>query len=166
MALPILDRDEARFARATAQMIEGGDYTAIRFQDRLREGAAPGSTGPRRPAAGRSRRSAEAHKGWAWRLPSLLGMALAAMTCAWGASALFNPKVGVWAGVILGGSFIGPALAAAGHGRRAVHGGQRASALAAFARLYMAARGEKPARGQHKVLFWTGIILAVLGKGR
>ena len=34
--LPVMDRDEARFAQATRQMIESGDYLRIRFQDEAR----------------------------------------------------------------------------------------------------------------------------------
>ena len=41
LTLPVLDRDEARAAQASVQMQEDGDYTAIRFQGRLRGGAAP-----------------------------------------------------------------------------------------------------------------------------
>ena len=34
--IPPIDRDEARFAQATKQMIETGDYVDIRFQDEVR----------------------------------------------------------------------------------------------------------------------------------
>src|SRR5579863_6408893 len=34
--IPPVDRDEARFAQATKQMIETGDYVDIRFQDEPR----------------------------------------------------------------------------------------------------------------------------------
>src|SRR5262245_21043209 len=34
--LPPIDRDEARFAQATKQMLESGDYVDIRFQDEVR----------------------------------------------------------------------------------------------------------------------------------
>src|ERR671933_79860 len=34
--IPPVDRDEARFAQATKQMIETGDYIDIRFQDEVR----------------------------------------------------------------------------------------------------------------------------------
>ena len=34
--LPPVDRDEARFAQATKQMIESGDYIDIRYQDEVR----------------------------------------------------------------------------------------------------------------------------------
>src|SRR5919201_2833442 len=35
-AIPPLDRDEARFAQATRQMLETGDFIRIRFQDEAR----------------------------------------------------------------------------------------------------------------------------------
>ena len=34
--MPPIDRDEARFAQATKQMVESGDYVDIRFQDEVR----------------------------------------------------------------------------------------------------------------------------------
>ena len=34
--IPPIDRDEARFAQATKQMLESGDYVDIRFQDEVR----------------------------------------------------------------------------------------------------------------------------------
>ena len=34
--IPPIDRDEARFAQATKQMIESGDYIDIRYQDEVR----------------------------------------------------------------------------------------------------------------------------------
>lgn len=35
-SLPVTDRDEARFAQATRQMLETGDFLAIRFQNEAR----------------------------------------------------------------------------------------------------------------------------------
>ena len=35
-SIPPVDRDEARFAQATKQMVESGDYVDIRFQDEVR----------------------------------------------------------------------------------------------------------------------------------
>jgi len=163
LALPALDRDEARFAQATAQMIEGGDFTAIRFQERLREGASPGAHWLQ-AASVRGLSRVEAREIWAWRIPSLLGMALAAMACAWGASAMFPPGSGVWAGVILGGSFLGSSLAGMATAD-ALFVGASALAFSAFARLYAAGRSEQAAAWRHKALFWAGVILAALVKG-
>ncbi|MBL7373585.1 glycosyltransferase family 39 protein, partial [Escherichia coli] len=36
LLMPPLDRDESRFAQATAQMLESHDYVDIRFQDEPR----------------------------------------------------------------------------------------------------------------------------------
>ena len=33
--VPVLDRDEARYAQATKQMIETGNYSSIKFQEQL-----------------------------------------------------------------------------------------------------------------------------------
>src|SRR5260370_18320046 len=35
-SIPPIDRDEPRFAQATKQMVERGDYVDIRFQDEVR----------------------------------------------------------------------------------------------------------------------------------
>src|SRR5712691_7930528 len=35
-SIPPIDRDEARFAQATKQMVESGDYIDIHFQDEVR----------------------------------------------------------------------------------------------------------------------------------
>jgi len=36
VSMPVLDRDEARFAQATAQMLETGDWVQIHFLDEPR----------------------------------------------------------------------------------------------------------------------------------
>jgi hypothetical protein len=46
--LPPIDREESRFAQATKQMIETGDYVDIRFQDDVRYSSRSGCTGCRR----------------------------------------------------------------------------------------------------------------------
>ena len=35
-SIPAIDRDEARFAQATKQMVESGEFVDIRFQDDVR----------------------------------------------------------------------------------------------------------------------------------
>src|SRR5688572_5465910 len=97
IAMPPLDRDEARFAQATTQMLETGDFVVIRFQD-----------GPRfkkpvgihwlQAASVKVLSSPEAREIWAYRLPSLLGAMLAAAACAWGAAAFLGAEGGLIAG--------------------------------------------------------------------
>ena len=65
-AMPPLDRDESRFAQATAQMLETGDFVNIRFQDQPRnkkpvgihwlQAISAASSGPRQPRLQASRR--------------------------------------------------------------------------------------------------------------
>ncbi len=94
-AMPPLDRDESRFAQATAQMLESGDFVVIRFQDQprfkkpvgihwLQAGSVAAFSSP------------EDREIWAYRLPSLLGAMLAAAACAWGAAAFFETAQGCW----------------------------------------------------------------------
>jgi 4-amino-4-deoxy-L-arabinose transferase-like glycosyltransferase len=46
--IPPVDRDEARFAQATKQMVESGEYIDIRFQDEVRYKKPVGIYGCRR----------------------------------------------------------------------------------------------------------------------
>jgi 4-amino-4-deoxy-L-arabinose transferase-like glycosyltransferase len=77
-AIPPLDRDEARFAQATRQMLVTGDFLRIRFQDEARN---------KKPAGIYWLQSAsvslfsdpESTAIWPYRLPSLVGGTLAVL---------------------------------------------------------------------------------------
>src|ERR1700685_2315315 len=86
LALPPLDRDEARFAQASAQMLESGDFVSIHFQDAPRF-KKPVGIYWLQAAAVQALSHVEDRQIWAWRIPSLLGAMLAAAACAWGAAA-------------------------------------------------------------------------------
>jgi 4-amino-4-deoxy-L-arabinose transferase-like glycosyltransferase len=163
LALPPLDRDEARFAEASAQMIETGDFVTPRFQDEPRF-KKPVGIYWLQAAAVRAVSDVEDRRIWAFRLPSLLGAMLAAAACAWGAAAFLTPRAAMLAGAMLGASF----LLSAEAGIAATDGvlaGAVTLAQAALARLYAASRGGPPARRGVKALFWAGLILAILVKG-
>ena len=74
--IPPVDRDEARFAQATKQMIESGDYIDIRFQDEVRYKKPVGiywlQAGVVRAAEAVGIRDARSTI-WLYRVPSLLG---------------------------------------------------------------------------------------------
>src|SRR6187455_2767205 len=89
LALPVLDREEARTAQSTAQMLETGDFIAINFQDQIREGQAVGVYWPQAISVAVLSNS-EARAIWAYRIPSLIGAVIAAMACAWGAAAFWG----------------------------------------------------------------------------
>src|SRR5271155_1324517 len=102
---PPLDRDESRFAEATAQMLETGDFVSIRFQ------ATPRFKKPigiywLQAAAVKTLSQVEDRAIWAYRVPSLLGAMLAAAACAWGAAAFVRPGSALVAGALMASSFI------------------------------------------------------------
>src|SRR3954470_14966199 len=74
--IPPIDRDEARFAQATKQMIESGDYIDIHFQDEVRYKKPVGiywlQAGVVRAAEAVGISDAR-RTIWLYRIPSLLG---------------------------------------------------------------------------------------------
>lgn len=163
LALPPLDRDESRFAEASAQMLESGDFVSPRFQDTPRFKKPAGIywlQAASTAAIGR----VEDRQIWTYRIPSLLGAMLAAAACAWGAGAFLQPGASLMAGALLGSTFLlsAEAAIAAADG---VLAGAVTLAMAALARLYLAARGGPAAGGRVKALFWAGLIASVLVKG-
>ena len=76
-AIPPLDRDEARFAQASKQMLETGDYVDIRFQDVPRYKKPVGAYWAQAATTGllSSDRSAI----WTYRVPSVLGATAAVL---------------------------------------------------------------------------------------
>lgn len=162
-AVPPLDRDESRFAQATAQMLESGDFVVIRFQDQPRF-KKPVGIHWLQAASVELVSSPEAREIWAYRLPSLLGAMLAAAACAWGAAAFFGPSAGLVAGALLGATFLLSTEAFIAK-TDAVLAGTTTLALAALGRLYAADRGGPPAGRRTLPLFWGGLALSILVKG-
>lgn len=163
MLLHPLDRDESRFAQATTQMIETGDYIDIRFQDEARH-KKPVGIYWMQAASVQLLSSPEARDIWAFRIPSLLGAMLAAFACAWGGAALFGARAGFLAGAMLGTTFL--LSTEAGIAKTdAMLAGTVTLALAALGRLYVArARGAAVA-GHLKFVFWIALALSILIKG-
>ena len=97
-SLPPIDRDESRFAQATYQMLDSGDFVDIRFQDEPRH---------RKPIGIYWLQSlsvslvGDTGAIWAYRLPSLLGAIITVLATAWIGRRLFGPWVGTVAAVIL-----------------------------------------------------------------
>jgi 4-amino-4-deoxy-L-arabinose transferase-like glycosyltransferase len=162
LAMPPLDRDESRFAQATAQMLESGDFVVIRFQD-----------GPRfkkpvgihwlQAASVRAVSDPAAREIWAYRLPSLLGAMLAAAACVWGARPFFGGRAALASGAILGASLLLSTEAFIAK-TDAVLCGVTTLALAALGRIYAARDGPGEAR-LSRLMFWLGLSLAILVKG-
>ena len=163
LALPPLDRDEARFAQATAQMLETGDFVSIRFQETPRH-KKPVGIYWLQAAAVAAVAHVEDRAIWAWRIPSLLGAMLAAAACAWGAGGFLKPGASLMAGAMLGAGFMLATEAdiAATDGALC---GVVTLMMAALLRLYLAGhRGSKAGAGV-KLVFWFALALSVLIKG-
>ena len=163
LAMPPLDRDEARFAQATAQMLESRDFVVIRYQDEPRF-KKPVGIHWLQAASVSLVSSPEAREIWAYRIPSLLGAMLAAAACAWGAAAFFGAPGGMLAGAMLGATFLLSTEALIAKTDAALCG-TTALALAALARLYAESHGGPPAGKRAWLLFWIGIAFATLIKG-
>lgn len=104
-SLPPMDRDEARFAQATRQMLESGDFVDIRFQDEARHKKPIGIYWMQSAAvtlAGGPEQAAI----WAYRLPSLIGATLAVLLTFWVGTSLFGPAAGFLGAVMLAGTVL------------------------------------------------------------
>ncbi len=162
-AMPPLDRDESRFAQATSQMLETGDYVVIKFQDQPRFKKPVGIHWLQATSV-KILSNAEDRRIWAYRIPSLLGAMLAAAACAWGAGALFDPRTGLIAGGVLGATFLLSSEAFIAKTDAALCG-STTLAMAALARIYAAQlKGENAGKGA-KLAFWLGLSVAALIKG-
>ena len=163
MLLPPLDRDESRYAQATSQMLETGDFVDIRFQDDPRWKKPVGIYWMQAIAVAVTS-SVENRDIAPYRIPSILGAMLAAAACAWAGAAMFGQRAGFLAGAILGASFL--LSTEAGIAKTdAMLCGAVTLAMAGLARIYLASRaGEVPIR-PHKLMFWLGLGLSILIKG-
>ncbi len=163
VALPPLDRDESRFAEASAQMLETGDFVSPRFQETPRF-KKPVGIYWLQAAAVRVLSHVEDRQIWAYRIPSLLGAMMAAAACAWGAAAFARPGAAFLAGALLGSTFLLSTEGAVA-ATDAVLAGSVALAMASLGRLYFAAR-DGPAAGRlAKILFWLAVALSIAVKG-
>ncbi|MGI8841817.1 MAG: ArnT family glycosyltransferase [Caulobacteraceae bacterium] len=163
IAIPPLDRDEARFAQASAQMLESGDFVTIHFQDTPRFKKPVGIYWLQAAAVAALSHVEDRHI-WAWRVPSLLGAMLAAAACAWGAAAFLGPGGALMAGAMLGASTLLSTEAAIA-ATDAILCGATTLAMAALGRVHLAARGGPPAGWRSKLIFWLGLSLSILVKG-
>src|SRR4030088_2462605 len=77
-AIPPLDRDEARFAQATRQMLETGDFIRIRFQDEARNKKPVGIYWLQAGAVA-AFSTPESPEIWPYRLPSVLAATAAVL---------------------------------------------------------------------------------------
>jgi 4-amino-4-deoxy-L-arabinose transferase-like glycosyltransferase len=161
--LPPTDRDESRFAEASAQMLETGDFTNIMFQDEPRY-KKPVGIYWLQAASVKALSSVERRDIWPYRVPSVLGAMLAAGACAWGALAFLKPREATMAGGLMAATMVLSTEANLATTDAALCGAITL-AMAALGKLYLAARGGPPVSRWVRLLFWLGLSASVLLKG-
>ncbi|RAI43273.1 ArnT family glycosyltransferase [Rhodoplanes roseus] len=168
--LPPIDRDEARFAQATKQMLESGDLVDIRFQEESRYKKPVGIYWLQAAVVG----SAEAigvpearARMWLYRVPSILGALGAVLLTYWTALAFVSRRAAVLAGLMLG-SCILLGVEARLAKTDAVLFATVVAAMGAMARAYLIERAGRPDPGHPWALpaiFWTAMAGGFLIKG-
>ena len=107
--IPPVDRDEARFAQATKQMVERGEYVDIRFQDEVRYKKPVGIYWLQAAAvkAGEALGLPNARtKIWLYRLPSLAGASGAVLLTYWTALAFVARRAALVAALMMASSIL------------------------------------------------------------
>jgi 4-amino-4-deoxy-L-arabinose transferase-like glycosyltransferase len=168
--IPPIDRDEARFAQATKQMVETGDFVDIRFQDEVRYKKPVGvywlqaAAVETASAMGLPRAQVRI---WLYRVPSLIGAIGAVLLTYWAALAFVTRRGAILAGLILCSSVLLGAEA-----RLAKTDAMLlltvVAVMGALARVYLSwQRGDDPVRPPwwSPAIFWTALAGGILLKG-
>jgi len=160
--VPPSDRDESRFAQATRQMLETGDYVTIRNGAEARNRKPIGIYWMQLPgvAAAHALGVAVANPIWPYRIPSLLGALLAVLATHAIGARLADRRTALLAAAMLGGSVL-LAVEANIAKTDAMLAGLTTLSMAMLARAYLERR---LTRGR-AMLFWLAIGLGILVKG-
>lgn len=160
-SLPPLDRDESRFAQASLQMLESGDFVRIKFQDDERNKKPVGVYWLQAASAGLFAPPPQ-RAIWAYRLPSAVAAAL---------TALFTYLAGAWllgrSAGLMGAALLAASVLMATEGMIAkTDAALSAAAAAALAALAALRTRGTDDRGRWASLgFWAAIGAGVLLKG-
>src|SRR5439155_1699367 len=163
-SIPPLDRDEPRFAHATRQMLETGDFIRIRFQDEARN-KKPIGIHWLQAASVAACSTPESNAIWPYRLPSALSASAAVLgTFALGGRLLSSRRAGFVAAVLMASAL---GLVAEAHLATtdaalllAVVTGQGALGL-----VYVACRTGRPVSRALIIVFWLAEAAGILLKG-
>ena len=168
--IPAIDRDEARFAQATKQMVETSDFVDIRFQEDVRYKKPVGIYWLQ--AAAVETASVLGLPGaqlriWLYRLPSLAGAIGAVLLTYWTALAFVTRRGAIFAALIICSSVLLGVEA-----RLAKTDAMLlltvVAAMGALARVYLSwQRGEDPEHPPWSwpAIFWTALAGGILLKG-
>lgn len=161
-SIPVMDRDEARYAQASKQMLETGDFIDIRFQEAPRH-VKPAGIYWMQAASAAVFGGTDAPIA-AYRLPSLFGALIAVAGTAWLGARIGGASVGLMAGLFLAASFVMQIEARTAKTDAML----LASAVAAQAMLFVLVRaGNRPKLKffGKPALFWAAHGVALMVKG-
>jgi 4-amino-4-deoxy-L-arabinose transferase-like glycosyltransferase len=167
--IPPVDRDEARFAQATKQMLETGQYVDIRFQDEVRYKKPVGIYWLQAAAvkAGEAVGISNARTTiWLYRLPSLLGATGAVLLTYWAALAFVSRRTSLVAALMMASSILLGVEARLAK-TDAVLLFTCVAAMGAMARIYLQQRRSPETKSGwlEPAILWTAIAGGVLVKG-
>jgi 4-amino-4-deoxy-L-arabinose transferase-like glycosyltransferase len=162
-SLPPLDRDESRYAQATTQMFETGNFIDIRFQDQPRY-LQPAGIYWLQAASVSLLSSPESREILAYRVPSLIGATLAVLLTAYVGNLLFGEPTGFLAAVLLGLSLI-LGLEARMAKIDAVLLADVLAAQAALAKIYLDSTTDRVAPPGWAAGFWLALGAGLMLKG-
>lgn len=158
--LPALDRDESRFAQASKQYIETGDYLIIRYQDEYRN-KKPAGIHWLQSGATQVLGDEDKLEIWTYRVPSWIGAALATLATFWCGMVLIGRRA-----AFLGAALFGATLLLTSEAHISKTDGVLVFlttwGIGALARLYMG-RAENPKR--IALVFWFAMGCGLLIKG-
>jgi len=168
--IPPIDRDEARFAQATKQMVESGEYVDIRFQEDVRYKKPVGiywlQSAAVEVASALKLPKAELRI-WVYRLPSLLGAIGAVLMTYWAALGFVTRRAAVLAALMMCASVLLGVEA-----RLAKTDAMLlfcvTAAMGAMARAYLSwqrAEDETHPPWSWPAIFWTALAVGILIKG-
>jgi hypothetical protein len=168
--IPAIDRDEARFAQATKQMVESGDFVDIRFQDDVRYKKPVGiywlqaAVVETASSLGLPRAQLRI---WLYRIPSLIGAIGAVLLTYWAALAFVTRR-----GAALAALMMCSCVLLGAEARLAKTDAMLlltvVAAMGAMARVYLSwQRGEDPVHPSWTApaVFWTALAGGILLKG-
>ncbi len=170
VSLQPMDRDEPRFAQATKQMLETGDFIAIRFQTEARNKKPVGvywlQAGFVAGAEALGVPDARA-KIWLYRLPSLIGAVATVLFTWWAALALVGEGAAVIAAMLMASTILLGVEARLAK-TDAIVAATVAAAMGVLARHWMA-RGQRALSGAEQWrlagVFWAALGVGILVKG-
>ena len=167
--IPPVDRDEPRFAQATKQMLESGEYVDIRFQDEVRYKKPVGIYWLQAAAVKAGEAVGIPHARttiWLYRLPSLAGAIGAVLLTYWAGLAFVARRAALLAALMMASSILLGVEARLAK-TDAVLLFTCIAAMGAMARIYLTARRapEAPIGWSLPAILWTAIAGGVLIKG-